>query len=302
MSRLPGAEWIVNARNAGGTYSPGAFPWRFTLHTTEAVPSSLDGARAMAARHKYPPHLWYWPQRDWLGQTVPLDRSAFALVQPKGAPPTNKAHAIQVEVIGHADQTASWPGEWWDRIGRRILRPVIDLGYPVRLDEVAATTGHEGYGADGKVRMSWTAWAHFGGVCCHANVPGNEHWDIGRGDLKRVAAAAAPLPPEPPEVPAMAGLDNAVRPTNGEILRVGRGTDGKLWLKVENAAWGVFDGSAGGRPDSNLAAGGTPAITCRPDGRAVITVKGTDAKAYDYRENSVGGSWTGPIGVGGLFD
>lgn len=177
----------------GGTYLEGV-PWRFVAHTTEAIPSSLVGAKAMAARHPYPPHLWAWPDRRWLGQTVPLDRSAAALVQPRGEPAahrTNKARAIQVEIIGEAADTPQWSTETWEWLGEFVLAPVIEAGYPINLGRVAPLTGNDGYGLGGKVRMGWPEWLAFDGLCAHSNVPGNDHWDIGDGRLDIVAAAAA---------------------------------------------------------------------------------------------------------------
>ena len=38
--------------------------------------------------------------------------------------------------------------------------------------------------------MSRAAWAAFDGLCVHANVPDNDHWDMGAANLARIAAAA----------------------------------------------------------------------------------------------------------------
>ena len=186
---LLGVEQLESDRRRGGTYIDGV-PWRFVTHTTEAVPDDVDGARAMAGRHPYPPHLWAWPEADWIGQTVPLDRSAFALLHPRGTPETNKMRALQVEIIGRAADTPGWPDGWWGWLGRRVLRPIIDAGYPVDLDQVARTTGPDGYGTGGAVRMTRAQWARFAGVCSHSNVPDNSHWDIGAGRLDLIAHAA----------------------------------------------------------------------------------------------------------------
>lgn len=189
MTLLPEIEQLDNDRRAGGTYEDDV-PWRFVAHTTEAIPSTLAGARAMAERHPYPPHLWAWPEHDWVAQTVTLDRSAFALLHPAGTPATNKMRALQVELIGHAADSPLKPAEWWAWIGQRVLRPIIDAGYAINLANVAPTTGPDGYGTSGAVRMSRAAWRTFDGVCCHANVPDNSHWDIGAGRLDLIAAAA----------------------------------------------------------------------------------------------------------------
>lgn len=225
---LSGAVQIANAKNNGGTYQTGV-PWRFVVHTTEVVPSSLSGAVAMANRHPNPPHLWAWPEQDWVGETVPLNRSAFALLHPAGTPHTNKARALQVEVIGHAAETASKPEWYWEWLGLRVLRPIIDAGYPIDLNQVAPTTGNDGYGTNGRVRMTWSEWADFPGVCGHANVPGNSHWDPGAARLDLIAQAAKEHPmttgpmPSWVEPAAAAGIvKNAVSnwdepPSKGEL-------------------------------------------------------------------------------------
>lgn len=186
---LPGVDRIPNERSEGGSYVDGV-PWRFTGHTTEAVPTSIAGAVAMAGRHPYPPHLWGWPERDWLVQTVRLDRSAFALKHPAGTPETNKMRALQIEIIGYAKDSGSKP-EWWaEWIGENVVLRLIQAGYPINLDRVAPTTGEDGSGTGGAVRMSRAQWRAFDGLSVHANVPDNTHWDMGAIDLERVANAA----------------------------------------------------------------------------------------------------------------
>jgi hypothetical protein len=187
---LSGVQRVPNAKSEGGTYVAGV-PWRWVGHTTEVIPSSVAGAVALAGRHEFPPHLWGWPERDWLVQTVRLDRSAFALKHPSGTPATNKMRALQIEIIGYARDMGGKPDSFWDWIGERVVRPLIDAGYAIDLSNVAPTTGEDGLGTGGAVRMSRAAWVSFDGLCVHANVPDNAHWDMGRADLARIAQAAA---------------------------------------------------------------------------------------------------------------
>lgn len=203
LAWLTDAEQIPNDRSRGGTYVDDDVPWKFCAHTTEVVPSSLTAAKTMAGRHEFPPHLWAWPERDWVAQTVPLDRSAFALKHPAGTPETNKMRVIQAEIIGRAADSPLHPDDWWLWIGRRVLRPIIEAGYPINLDRVARTIGPEGYGLRGAVRMSRAAFRDFDGILCHANVPDNEHWDIGAGRLDLIAQGARRIPtPAPTPTPA----------------------------------------------------------------------------------------------------
>lgn len=195
---LPGFERIPNAKSMGGTYLDGV-PWRFVGHTTEAVPTSVIGARSMAARHDNPPQLWVWWEKLWRAQTVPLNRSGFALLHPKGYIETNKMRAIQVEVIGRAILMEDMPLAFWKWLGTDVLRPILDAGIPINLDHVAPSAPPaQAAGHDGAVRMSDDEWRHFDGLCAHQNVPHNEHSDMGRSKLAIVATSARPASHTPP--------------------------------------------------------------------------------------------------------
>jgi hypothetical protein len=239
---LPGFERTPSAHSNGGTYLAN-IPWRFVGHTTEVVPSSLNGAHAMARRHANPPHLWVWPERNWRAQTVRLDRSAFALAHPAGTPHTNKMRAIQVEVIGHAADMHAKDNAFWDWLGRNVLRPVIDAGYPINLDAIASTTGPNGYGVNGAVRMTRSRWTTFDGVCVHANVPDNRHWDMGKANLRRMALAAKP-PAKPTSAPATQQGDDMPSsvyifrrdPRNNRVYRIPIPGDSKTWVDANDIA------------------------------------------------------------------
>jgi hypothetical protein len=200
---LPEAERI-SCTKTGGSYD--GTPYCFVVHTTEGDPGSVDGCRAMAESHTSPPQLWAHPGLRWFAQGIPLSRSAYALAHSSGDPQTNKAGAIQVEVFGFAKDTPSWPGEWLDWLGATVLGSVLRAGWPIDTTQVCPTTGSDGYGQGGSVRLDWDTWATYPGVCCHSNVPGNDHWDAGAIDLNRIVRAAggagpAPPPPEEDDLP-----------------------------------------------------------------------------------------------------
>lgn len=196
----PNAERISHAKWNGGTYVDGV-PWRFVMHTVEAMPRSRAGALSVAANHDNPPHLWVWVEGNLIIQTVRLDRSAFALRHPSGTPETNKMRALQAEVFGFAKDMGDKPASFWRFLGERVVRPLRAMGYVIDLGNVAPTTGSNGYGTDGDVRMSRAAWRSFDGVCGHANVPDNSHWDPGDADLAALARYAAPIKPPAPKPP-----------------------------------------------------------------------------------------------------
>src|SRR5690606_34839256 len=88
--------WINGAERLSSTRSGAAYrtrlPWRFVVHTMEAPEDdphtsrdegwSLSQLRHHARTHPTPPHLWAAPKHDWVGQTIPLTRSAYALRHP----------------------------------------------------------------------------------------------------------------------------------------------------------------------------------------------------------------------------
>lgn len=193
-------DWLPEAERIGCTKAGGSYdgtPYCFVVHTTEGDPGTVDGCRNMAESHGSPPQLWAHPGLRWFAQGIPLSRSAYALAHPSGTPETNKAGAIQVEVFGFAADTPGWPGEWLDWLGSTVLGSVLRAGWPIDTNQVAPTTGNDGYGANGAVRFSPEVWATFPGVCCHSNVAYNDHWDAGDIDLNRIARAATGGPPKP---------------------------------------------------------------------------------------------------------
>ncbi|MGH2369202.1 MAG: hypothetical protein ACRDI2_13480 [Chloroflexota bacterium] len=194
---IAGAERI-SGRRSGATYRTN-LPWRVVWHKMEApeddpgtVPDEgweLEQSKRYIAGHPWPPHLWALPLHDWVGQTVALTRSAYALQHDAGDPETNHAHAIQIEVMGWSRDGLDDPG-LCDWLGDRVLGPILAAGVPVA-PLVVAQSGEAGTaGENGRVRFTWAEWARFNGQCGHQNVPGNDHWDPGIADYLRIARAA----------------------------------------------------------------------------------------------------------------
>ncbi|MDP8926995.1 MAG: D-Ala-D-Ala carboxypeptidase family metallohydrolase [Actinomycetota bacterium] len=182
---VPGAERVANSRSRGGTYVAG--PWRFVFHTAEVEPSA-DGFRRMAQRHRNPPHLWAMPSADLLLQTVPLNRSAFALARP-GSTQTNRRQAIQVEVWGRARDMATASPATIEWLAERVLAPVARF-VPINLENVRPAGTSACYGRRSHCRMTPEEWNAFDGVCGHKDVPDNSHWDPGGLDMAAIARQA----------------------------------------------------------------------------------------------------------------
>jgi hypothetical protein len=192
------AGWIpvMNPRSGGGTYATDyyGYPYRIILHTMES--------RGMGnpATHQYPPHLWYNPATREKVQTVPLDRAGFALYQGGDAPHyTNKARALQVELVGYAEEAGSWPDQYLVNIAQDVVAPLcqwvasqggrINLGN-VPLPGAIPNSARE----DAPQRFDPQVWADFDGLAAHRHVPmGDDHWDTGALDLRRIARYAAEL-------------------------------------------------------------------------------------------------------------
>ena len=182
---VPGAKRITNPRSGGGSYLDA--PWRFVFHTIEGEPTAA-GFQRLAAEHTNTPHLWAMPSADLLLQTVPLNRSAYALARP-GSVQTNRLCAIQVEMWGFAAKMGQMDQRTIEWLADRLLGPVAKL-VPINLDHVRPTGGVSCYGRNSGCRMTPEQWQVFDGVCGHQHVPDNEHWDPGDAPLRAIAARA----------------------------------------------------------------------------------------------------------------
>lgn len=175
-------ESIVGA--GGGTYVA-ATPWRFVIHTTEG---SWESAMSVFRSRMVAPHMMYDPLTRRRVQFIDLDRSAYALRHQ--GPETNRAHCLQVELVGLASHP--FTGDLADRIGTDLLAPVL-AAKPI-------TTRHPTFwgpdcgwtlaSSSARQRMGSAEWLGFDGICGHQHVPGNEHWDPGAIDIDRIIRAA----------------------------------------------------------------------------------------------------------------
>jgi hypothetical protein len=142
---------------------------KIVWHTTE-------GRSTEAAVHEFRtkrswPHFTLNPQTGRLLQHVAMDVAARALKHPAGVVETNKAHAIQVELVGLASETPHWTAEDYARIAH--LARQIEAATGVSRTALATfrplTVAH----------LSPAAWLGGSGHCGHQHVPGNDHHDPG---------------------------------------------------------------------------------------------------------------------------
>lgn len=232
------AVWVPNDRNGGGTYDT-TYPWRIVIHEIQG-----NDSLGMIASHPYPPHRWYDPISRDLHETVPLDRSAFALYQyPHNPTKTNKGRALQVEVAGFTSATADETDQMLRNIAEDVVVPLVQFarsqGGDIDLTDIRPIVSLS-FAAreDWQGRMSDAEWREFNGICGHMHVPQNDHWDPGAMDLHKIAQYAIELldtidQPEDTMTPAQeAKLDEALavsHSVNHLLSRMNMGADLDLW-------------------------------------------------------------------------
>jgi hypothetical protein len=180
--RYPPAGWKGDGK-PGGAYV--GVPYRVVIHTTETtgLPGYDEGNSA--------PHLTYRPSnRSWT-QHTDFDVAARALRNLSGGVETNRANALQVEIVCYsakaiADQQALrlWVGDLTDHhlydIRKFLEWCFAEFGvkdaWPEKQAFSFAQANATGF------RMTSNAWTTFNAVCGHQHVPENTHWDPGALD------------------------------------------------------------------------------------------------------------------------
>jgi hypothetical protein len=134
------------------------------------------------------PHFAIEPSSKRKVQYIPLTYSAAALFNAPGGVETNRAHAIQVEIVGRAAETHTWSDDWLKFIGS-FIADVVNAGVPVDINNYPKFYG-SGDGliasSSGFQRFKPDQWNSFNGVCGHQHVPENDHWDPGKLNIARV--------------------------------------------------------------------------------------------------------------------
>lgn len=190
----------------GGPYDDMKTP-KGCVHTTEG--SGIAGAEA--AYKGYPPHLGYDPVRRTKRQYVALNRYSYAFRWAE----TDDEFIIQVEVVGYADQTHTWPDIVYKNFAEDVLKPLEDaVGIPRR--HLRFYRDDEGIVLARKtspIRLRPAALRKYSGWLGHQHVPGlndqgvvmergDEHWDPG-GFLMDKAFSFVPGKQADKEDPAM---------------------------------------------------------------------------------------------------
>lgn len=187
--------WHPRARRAPANRDGGTFidvPPKIVLHTVEG-----------RGRYSYNPANYYgnpyWPHAtidvDAIHQHLPIDVYGFALANSAGGAETNRAHAIQCEVLWFAAEIAELPDELLANLADWVGWVAKQTGTPLVFAEFR---GDGSYGEGAPQRFSADEWLDFTGVCGHQHVPENDHWDPGAFPVDRLRPLLGGVPPAPP--------------------------------------------------------------------------------------------------------
>lgn len=161
---LPNVERI--AGNDAGAFI--ASPPKLVWHTTEGP--IVEGAVGAFKANNSWPHFTLNPRTGRVVQHLPMTRAGRSLEHRAGTVETNRAHAIQVELVGFAGESPGWSAEDYARIAQLARQIESACGVP-RKAFATFTAGGQ--------RLSNAAWRNGSGHCGHQHVPGNNHTDPG---------------------------------------------------------------------------------------------------------------------------
>jgi hypothetical protein len=238
VGRYPPAVFKGDGQS-GGSYV--GKPWRIVLHTTETagLPSYSSGASA--------PHITYIPATRKFVQHTDFGTAARALKNLSGGVQTNRANALQLEIVCYsnktiADQSPSriWVGdlddEHYGEIGEfvRWLCGEFKVSNSVRLPRPTPRAG-----ASSSSRMSPSSWEAYNGLCGHFEVPENDHWDPGAFDFVKLVNIVKEDELTPEQEKALNYMVDALKSKSTDAPRWGS----SFWSKFM-AIWGSPPGPA----------------------------------------------------------
>lgn len=171
-SNVDKGRWHLDVRHLemenAGSFAGGGH--KLVWHTTEG--NSLSGALGALRSKRAAAHFVIDPRTGQTVQLIPLNRAARALAHPAG-PETNRANAIQVEIVGFAADT----GKWQDEHYLRLAALAVLIGHRFSIPRRNAN----GVSFSNPHRLSGTDFYRASGHIGHCHVPGNDHTDPGRG-------------------------------------------------------------------------------------------------------------------------
>lgn len=170
----------VPPMNPGGWHpdaieNQSASPLSWTRGNPKIVWHTTEGS-GLPAYSGSQPHFTLNPKTGTLWQHVPIRGGAYALQNLSGGVETNRAHAIQVELIGFAGQTQDWSDAEYANIAK-LARWIEKHGGVPRQCSVT-------FRSDSIHKIQ--DWPGYTGHCGHQHVPENTHWDPGLFQIQKV--------------------------------------------------------------------------------------------------------------------
>lgn len=189
-------------------------PWRIVWHSTE-----VDGRYKPRADGSYfggasPPHFTVDAEQVW--QHIDTSVSSYALVHNGGTVETNRARAIQIEVMGRAAEAPDWDPAVYANMAR--LARWLEETHRVpatTVDEFHFYPPENGIRLNGNEPWRFTPgdWLAFSGHCAHQHVPGNLHGDCGKLRLDLLFADEEKTDPTLPASPVHDYSEDTVKST-----------------------------------------------------------------------------------------
>jgi len=168
-------------------------PAVIVLHTTEGTGWTNYNGGSVA------PHFTIQPKTGEIHQHISLAYAARALAHPSGTPETNRAGAVQIEIIGSCDPARRGDSGWFyvpDMTDEQCahIKALLDMIHDatgIGLVEAASFEPYPepSYG-DGYPRLSNSQWSSVRGIVGHQHVPSNSHGDPGNIPLDRILKTA----------------------------------------------------------------------------------------------------------------
>lgn len=169
----------------GGSYI--GVPWRVVWHTTQN--SNIQQAYNELVRERFAAHFLVDENNTW--QLLDLGRAARALRNKVGGVETNRANAIQIELVGFAERPK--PAKLLARA--RVLALWLASAYQIPWTWPAGPCMPAKNGRDGNVHnRDPKIWYKAGGHYGHEHVPENIHWDPAFTRAEQDAITGNPAP------------------------------------------------------------------------------------------------------------
>lgn len=251
--------------NSGGSWAAG-YPARGVLHTTEG--STASGATSAYSKNNSWPHFTL-SETAKVFQHLAINVAARALRNLSGGVDTNRAHAIQIEIVGFASKPTAYSKAQLDAL--RDLMRWIEQNAGVKSKGPGRAFATK-YGQK-ELRFTNAEWYNFDGWCGHCHVPENDHWDPGAIDLESLLSV-----PAVPSIVVGTPMEVDVQLTPVSITLGPLDGQGNGWTKVPYTIDKIVGlvAHSGTRPGVDGAYDATPTlVSATPDGaETVIVVRG----------------------------